>query len=947
MRGSAQAGLRPRAHLHRGTVSARALWFDPRLLGEAEARRRVLAVWEPGAVVLQVAEGYLLQWETSRTMDCAQALGLPLTWEEGVLLSVPLLPQERASLRVSSEAVVLASAGVANVHALSEARLVHPAEWLDVAGWQQMAVEGLGAPPPQVPHLELRPAPTRESFGPGLPGLAKEAEQLLAGTRGTPTAHAGTLARTNGAGAGSVARRAFWGAMAGLLRGLTRGTRWVRAKRALAQGPRGAQAGRQALRAGDRKGAPQRGAATGPKRSVTEVEPTQPGDVTAVPRIRWFERISDWLMRHTPLGPLLGERKAAYVRNLLGLFESGQLDEALRYAIPLGGESKQPVPLSLGTPAPRADLRIQPKPDTGSGQDFGGGPELHALLKQRYREAFTRLEREGRIEEAAFVLTELLSAHEEAVSFLERHGRFKLAAEVAEGHQLAPGLVVRQWFLAKDLTRAVAVARRSGAFGDAVMRLGRTHPAESESLRLLWADSLAESGDWEQAIRVARFLPDARALVARWLELGSDLGGPPGARLLALRAVFSPEDFERTRERVRALLEDEDPDRAWERLAFASALEDAGPASEMRDALLGPTVRALLRERAPGPSGAAVAVVNSLLEERALVAMRTDLPRLREGSTSSSPWYDAATVASRTLRVTERERGLYPVHDVAVLPGNRLLLALGEAGVRLVDRTGQRLAHFDVPASRLVVALQGHRALALARRGDLMRVSRVDLSRRQASTWCDTQLHAWSSLYDGDRWFVAVADTVLMLDALADAPRALWRVTDVGGRVLGLEADAERMSFIASGERPSRWSYALAAGPTLRARTEMALQEPPLVVSLTPDGEGSIHCVGSSTPAWVAPAQGRSLRSPSQFSPKLSALWLGTNWRAEQLDLSAQETQVRLTNLRGRVCAWLSFEGAERVRVRLSADALVCFDELGRVVWLNLQTGALSRVPVR
>ncbi|MBJ6764581.1 hypothetical protein JGU66_27755 [Myxococcaceae bacterium JPH2] len=941
------AGLRPRAHLHRGTVRARALWFDPRLLGEAEARRRVLSVWEPDALVLHVAEGYLVQWETSRATDCAQALGLPLTWEEGALLSVPLLPKERARLSLSAEAVVLVTAGVATVHALAGARLVDPSAWLDASGWQRMAVAGLGAPPPPVPHLEARPAPTRESFGPGLPVLAKEAQELLAGMRGTPAARTETPAQSNATRAGSLARRGLRSALAEWLGSLLMGMRRAQPKRVLPQGPRGARDVNGVMRVSARKGSHQTGGATDPNRSGEGTETHPPGDAPAIPRISLFQRMTDWLIRHTPFGPLLGERKAAYVRNLLGMFESGKLDEALRYAIPLGGESKERVPLSLGMPSPRADLRIQPKPDAGDGQDFGGGAALHAVLKQRYREAFTRLEREGRIEEAAFVLTELLGAHEEAVSFLERHGRLKLAAEVAEGHNLAPGLVVRQWFLAKDLARAVAVARRTGTFGDAVMRLGRTHPAESESLRLLWADSLAESGDWEQAIRVARVLPGARALIARWLELGSDLGGLPGARLLALRAVFSPEDFERTRNRVRALLEDEDPERAWERLAFASSLEDAQPASEMRDALLGPTVRALLREQAPGPQGAAIAVVNSLLEEPALVAMRTDLPRLREGSASSALWFDAATVASRTLRVTERERGLYPIHDVAVLPGNRLLLALGEAGVRLVERGGQRLAHFDVPAFRLVVAMKGHRALALARRGDLMRVSRLDLTRRQASTWCDMRIHAWSSLYDGDRWFVSEVDTVLMLDVLAEAPRALWRVTEVGGRVLALEADAERMSFIASGESPSRWSYSLASGPTLRARTEMTLPDPPLSISLTPDGEVSIQCLGSSTPVWVAPGQGRSLKTPTQFHPKLTALWLGANWRAEQLEFSAHETEVRLANLRGRVCAWLSFEGTARIQVRLTADALVCFDELGRVVWLNLQTGALSRVPVR
>lgn len=74
-------------------------------------------------------------------------------------------------------------------------------------------------------------------------------------------------------------------------------------------------------------------------------------------------------------------------------------------------------------------------------------------LRAAYRKAFEQLEREGRIDEAAFVLAELLHVDEEAVAFLERHGRLRLAAEVAEARDLPPGLIVRQWFLAGDVAR--------------------------------------------------------------------------------------------------------------------------------------------------------------------------------------------------------------------------------------------------------------------------------------------------------------------------------------------------------------------------------------------------------------------------------------------------------------------------------------------------------------
>ncbi len=72
---------RPRIHVHRGCVEAAALWFDPALLGEAEARRRVLGAWTPGVGVYALDGGFLLRLPASRRMECAAA---PLSREAGV-----------------------------------------------------------------------------------------------------------------------------------------------------------------------------------------------------------------------------------------------------------------------------------------------------------------------------------------------------------------------------------------------------------------------------------------------------------------------------------------------------------------------------------------------------------------------------------------------------------------------------------------------------------------------------------------------------------------------------------------------------------------------------------------------------------------------------------------------------------------------------------------------
>ncbi|MFP2934303.1 bpX6 domain-containing protein, partial [Pyxidicoccus sp. 3LG] len=190
--------LRPRRHLHRGTVRAAAFWFDPALLGEGAARRRVLAAWMPGAVVYAVAGGYLLRLPRPCVVASHAAPGLPLTVEQGVLSSAPLSATERGRLELREGSVVLVLAGVARVHPLAGAPVVELSQWLDVSAWVMVPVRGLGAPPPPVQVLEPLPPPTRAFFGPSVPTLAPEAQVMLARMAGKAPPEAPAVVRRMG-----------------------------------------------------------------------------------------------------------------------------------------------------------------------------------------------------------------------------------------------------------------------------------------------------------------------------------------------------------------------------------------------------------------------------------------------------------------------------------------------------------------------------------------------------------------------------------------------------------------------------------------------------------------------------------------------------------------------------------------------------------------------------
>ena len=86
--------IHPRRLAWSGRVAARGLWLDLSLLGEEEARRRVLALWQPGCILCEADGGWWLTFEGLRSL-AAPFPGTPLVPDDGVLLGTPrvLRPQ--------------------------------------------------------------------------------------------------------------------------------------------------------------------------------------------------------------------------------------------------------------------------------------------------------------------------------------------------------------------------------------------------------------------------------------------------------------------------------------------------------------------------------------------------------------------------------------------------------------------------------------------------------------------------------------------------------------------------------------------------------------------------------------------------------------------------------------------------------------------------------------
>jgi len=497
-------------------------------------------------------------------------------------------------------------------------------------------------------------------------------------------------------------------------------------------------------------------------------------------------------------------RHGRYLARLIEMMQSGDLDQGLRHAIPLSdaatlGERRMGW---FSTPRARTDLSIDPfrKPAQST---LGLHGQLFQYLRNLYRQAFQRLEAQGRIEEAAFVLTELLASHEEAVSFLEKHGRLRLAAEIAEAKKLSPAMAVRLWWLAKERKRAVSLAIRTGEFERAIQYLSG-HPREAKELRLIWAERLAASGKFIAAVEAIWLLPEERHRALPWLEEAIELGGTAGGMALARKAARFPESFPQVLPQVEKLLADQTGELARARFAFGDSLlhEAKNPESQTLTRF---AVRSLVRDIQQGLTDVSPQHLRHLVDYTEDASLRADMPRWEawQPDPKDLPRPGAVEIAAGDV-------GRRSVTDLALLPDGKMLLALGEAGILFLSRDGRPIAESNQPVHKLVLSDDGSRAIGIAQRGSASRLVLVDVVARTAAYWCDATITAHTPNFDGSAWFVADGADVFMIDTLARGFEALWRIPDLSGSVRALQRNRKKqLLYVLSDNREqlTLWTF--------------------------------------------------------------------------------------------------------------------------------------------
>ncbi len=742
--------------VHRGHIAIAGLYYLGR--DEAWARQDILNRYALGTRVFRHQGALLVVFAESARVPVAECPGVPLVRQTGLLTSLPLDdPQER--LQGLGLGLSLAQGGEIKLSDLRDADEEDPSSWLYFEKYSFEVGRSLHRPlPPPEMMVEEGTKDVRDALDGVIADCHPEAkETLLALNRATQGRSAAS--RSAGSGLGGALLRVGYGAMTGVLGRVARLSR--SGSQRLSQGPGGT--------------------ALAVRRDPSPV----PG---------FFRRMTSRfksLLWKSSLGSWLGRHHAKYLSDLFNLLESGSYEEALRRAIPTGGKGdgsgfKEPMLLPF---AGRDQLTLGGR--TEAGPTLGLGEGLYAQLRAAYRQAFRDLDRQKRFHEAAFVLSELLQENDEAVTYLESNGLVQQAAKLAEARELAPGLIVRLWFRAGDRQRALALARRDGVFEDALTRL-KGFPDDAKAFRLLWAETLAEAGNYAGAVEVAKALDEATALCARWLELAIQQGGVAGAHALVLKCRLQPKEFGSIRNYAAELLRRRDLFDGVALQEMGRRLVSSTGRNRAEATLARCLVRALLRDRALGLNG----VEKQLLSELALMsgdgALVADLPTIP--ALKSLP-----RLINRDERIkltlSGADAGVTTVHDAVSLGGGRYLVAKGDGGAYLYNRHQKLVHHFDVPARQFVVSDQRSRVLALARRGELYSVSQIDVNRRVARRWNDLAIDEFAKTFDGDRWYVAIGSFVHALDVMGSSQRSLWRSGDTQSNILSIGRAKGRLLF--------------------------------------------------------------------------------------------------------------------------------------------------------
>jgi len=195
------------------------------------------------------------------------------------------------------------------------------------------------------------------------------------------------------------------------------------------------------------------------------------------------EMLQRALDRVPRLSEFLMNQQEALLRNLLKDFREGRIEEALRRAMPLGGQTGAATPTTSGLPTHNLMYSLQ---NLLGGRNLPGSAwftpdDLYFSLQSEYRKQAEAAAKEGDYRRAAFIYAKLLNDLSGAARILSQGGLHADAAVIYEDALNNPRSAAQEWEAAGEIEKALEIlaTRLSDhrAAGDLLRKVGENERA--------------------------------------------------------------------------------------------------------------------------------------------------------------------------------------------------------------------------------------------------------------------------------------------------------------------------------------------------------------------------------------------------------------------------------------------------------------------------------------
>lgn len=870
--------------IHKGYLSAWGLFFQTSIYPHPLIQQRILARWQAGYKLFRYNEGYLLLFNRARRINSAASEALVLSKHNGYLASAPLRKREIHTAANTTDSVWVVLENCVQHYRTTPEYAFDPCQWFATDDLQIMPALPM-ADPPRTIKVASKPTSIKDVFAKlGIRG-SRGRDAMLQELQHSPPAHMQLNANASSVPAGASSTQ-----KPGLLQRMI--SDW--AGRKIQQAQNGTGSGLL-----DKLG-------LGP------------------------------LLMQSWLGNLYSKRMSAYMGKLVTMFENGDIENAIRNAIPFGSDKDR---LSgggfrFGLPKPNENLAFS---GAGSYAGIGLDERFYEFLRQWYKRCFETLDSQHQYQKAAYVLAELLGEYAEAAAYLEKHGMYELAAQLAERKEMSPAYAVKLWLLAGDKQQALKIARQSRCFAETLPLLAEQ--AEHRKIWLmLWAEQLLAGGNIIQAIE--SILPHDRDMVIPWLDTAIACGGQSKAKALALKIALQAQDYRHIKDDIQQLLQNTDQEFVLMRQAFLNTLKNYGDNASSR-AVARTGLRALLRDTSRGFLRWDASAYRSMLNYAGDAVLGIDTAGIAFNTPHAWPSADQAC-----MRIQFNGNGIARVYDAYLLPGKRYLLAMGEAGIYIVNKHGQIIKRMDCPAHHLVLSESGNRVIAVARRDRVVRLSKWILHEDKSHFWCETQLQAFSDRFDDDYWVVADKQRLMAVDVQRDDLHAVWQVSDLPGQAAMIKQNKDHFAcYLQSPQSGECWVFQLPHyRMQYRTPAKQSILRRQFVLSLSATGEMLIGARQESNTTLII-SDGHRSGGP-QPTAAVHAASLTQNWVALHHG-ETKQPKLELCPRHGmelqRAKLAIYLHGSAKVHSLIDDQQLLVWSEQGCLLHVDLTNGDIVK----